>query len=134
MQGLIDKLKADPSLKVVYFDEKGEWSLMVSNRHPIEKTRDEVLDMEEIVEDEEDEEDELENALLEIKVLQQQVGTLEEENAAVQKTAATQKAEYEKVIAALKSENEKLKKTPAKPAAAATPATEVKTTEQNANA
>lgn len=40
---LFDKLREDTSIEHVLFDEKGGFSLMPSNSHPIKKTREEVL-------------------------------------------------------------------------------------------
>lgn len=43
-----------PNVQKVYFNAKGEWSLVVNKRFPIEKTRDEVIAAGEAEEDAED--------------------------------------------------------------------------------
>lgn len=61
MQHLFETLKNDESIETVYFTEDGKgWLLSKNYRHPVEKSREEVLSMEEefLVEEPDHEEDE----------------------------------------------------------------------------
>lgn len=42
-QYLFDKLREDKSIEEVYYDEAGTWSILKSDKHPITKTRKQVL-------------------------------------------------------------------------------------------
>ena len=84
MRGLIERLKSDPSLENVYFDNEGTWLFDPKNSHPIKKSRQEILDMEaELPAEEVKKEDAIDFASENI-LLKEKIEILETENQSLQ--------------------------------------------------
>lgn len=97
MRGLINVLKADPSIEKVYFDNKGGWLLDPNRLHPNVKTREEVLALEDGLPVEDIKPDELASMVEENRLLKEKIELLEMEKTIL----AEDKAGYEEKIKAL---------------------------------
>lgn len=78
MRQLINYLKENPEVEKVYFDETGSWLFNKKDSHCIEKSRDEVLEMEDDLEPEEVTEEEATDLVTENILLKQKVEILKE--------------------------------------------------------
>lgn len=97
MRGLINVLKADPSIEKVYFDNKGGWLFDPNRLHPIVKSRDEILSLEDTLPVEDIKPDELASMVEENRLLKEKIELLEMEKTIL----AEDKAGYEEKIKAL---------------------------------
>lgn len=80
MRGLIKHLKANPEIQTVYLNEAGGWLFDPNKLHPIVKTREEILGLEDSLPVEEVTKDELSAIKEEYSLLKEKIELLEMEN------------------------------------------------------
>ncbi len=78
-RGLINHLKANPDIETVYLNATGGWLFDPNKLHPIVKTRDEILDMEDSLPVEDIKPDELASMVEENRLLKEKIELLEME-------------------------------------------------------
>jgi len=116
MQYVIDRLLADSGITKVWFDEKGGWSLNPDVKHPIERTRDEVLEYWENLDD--NEKAELYGIKLpaaetrteddpyeQIKLLEESTTLLQQENEEIKKSYAELESQYKSAQSAIEEKD-----------------------------
>lgn len=80
MRGLINHLKANPEIEKVYLNATGGWLFDPNKLHPIEKSREEILALEDSLPVESVTKDELETIKEEYALLREKCDLLEVEN------------------------------------------------------
>jgi hypothetical protein len=80
MRGLIKHLKANPEIETVYLNATGGWLFDPNRLHPIVKTREEILDLEDGLPVEEVSKEDLSNLGEEYSLLKEKIELLEMEN------------------------------------------------------
>ncbi len=114
MRGLINRLKADPSIEHVYFDDKGQWLLDPNRLHPHVKSRDEVLALEASLPVEDIKPDELASMVEENRLLKEKIEMLELEKSILEEDKAGHQekiAALEEKLAAVTPKNKKFNAT-----------------------
>lgn len=112
MKGLVERLKSEPAIEKVYFNESGGWLMQPNVNHPIVKTRDEVFEeWEEMQQDlltriPETKEEEYELLVQECEMLKEKNKELEDAN----ETFAASEEESEKTIKSLQLQIAELSK------------------------
>ena len=114
MRQLIEKLKADPSIQKVYLNASGGWLFDKKNNHPIVKTREEILALEDSLPVEGVTKDELSNLVEENTLLKEKIEMLELEKSILEddKTAHAERVKaLEDKLAAITPKNKKFNAT-----------------------
>lgn len=108
MRGLINHLKANPEIEQVYLNASGGWLFDPNKLHPIVKSRQEILDLEEGLPVESVTKDDLETIKEEYTLLREKCDLLEVENQILKEGKdkdteqwAKDRADYQEKIKAL---------------------------------